>query len=71
MGGYAMSKNKNRDKDQVAPFPFDKMPYQEKGESMDKLNDYDMGEQELDLGESERRTRHRSLGDERGAGHEP
>ncbi|MBS4165656.1 Uncharacterized protein NEOC65_000721 [Neochlamydia sp. AcF65] len=54
-----MTKNKNYDKGQVAPFPFDKMFYQEKGGSVDELNDYDRGQQELDLG------------DERGAGHEP
>ncbi|MBS4170427.1 hypothetical protein [Neochlamydia sp. AcF95] len=52
-----MTKNKNYDKDQVAPFPFDKMPYQEKGDLVDEFNDYDRGQQELDLGESECPTR--------------
>lgn len=53
-------------------FPFDKMPYQEKSENENDLHDYEMGnQQELNLGESEKRTKKRTLKDERGAGHEP
>ena len=51
-------------------FPFDKMPYQEKGEN--EIHEFEMGaDQELDLGESDERMRRRNLGEERGAGHEP
>lgn len=65
-----MSKHK---KDEQPPhFPFDKMPYQEKGESGEELSEYEMeSDEELDIGESENRMRHRNLGEERGAGHEP
>ncbi len=53
-------------------FPFDKMIYQEKGENENDIHEYDMGShQELNLGESESRTKKRTLRDEKGVGHEP
>lgn len=53
-------------------FPFDKMPYQEKGENENELHEYEMGnDQELNLGESTERMKRRTLEEERGAGHEP
>lgn len=60
------------DEDKEPLFPFEKMPYQEKGENVADIHEYDMGSnQELNLGESEERTKRRTLGEERGAGHEP
>ena len=53
-------------------FPFDKMPFQEKGESDEQLKSYDLdATEELDLGESEKRQQKRTLAEERDAGHEP
>lgn len=53
-------------------FPFDKMPYQEKGENENDIHDYEMdSNQKLNLGESNGRLKKRNLGEERGAGHEP
>lgn len=73
------SQENNLDKDTAAKdeskaplFPFDKMVYQEKGENENDIHDYELGsDQELNLGESESRTKKRTLRDERGAGHEP
>ncbi len=63
-------KEENEDREPL--FPFTKMPYQEKGENENDIHEYEMGsDQELDLGESEKRTKRRTLGEERGAGHEP
>jgi hypothetical protein len=61
------------DDDKKEPFfPFKKMPWQEKGESGEELEEFDLdSSQELDLGESELRNRRRTLDEERGAGHEP
>jgi hypothetical protein len=60
------------DEEKETLFPFNKMPFQEKGESENDIHEYDMGsDQELNLGESEERTKRRNLRDERGAGHEP
>ena len=62
--------NKDKKKDESSPprFPFDKMPYQ--NDDDEQLKDYESDE-ELDLGESEKRKRKRTLREERDAGHEP
>ena len=60
--------------DQPPKFPFDKMPYQEKGDSEEdeSLEDFDLeSDEELDIGESDKRRQKRTLQDEKGAGHEP
>lgn len=51
-------------------FPFDKMVYQEKGENENDIHEYDMrSDQELNLGESESRTKKRTLRDEKDTEH--
>lgn len=53
-------------------FPFDKMFYQEMDENIGETINYEMGsDEELNLGESDKRAKKRSLKDERGAGYEP
>jgi len=63
---------KKRTKKNQPNFPFDKMPYQEKEESGEELQEFDIdSEQELDLGESDLRNRKRTLKDEQDAGNKP
>ena len=65
----ASKKERSSDK-QAALFPFDKMPYQAKSEN--EIHDYETNRQEeLELGETPKRTQKRTLGEEREAGHEP
>lgn len=63
----------SKHKDYKGPyFPFKKMPFQEKGESDHELHEYDLeSTEELDIGESDKRQRRRTLRDERDAGQEP
>lgn len=64
--------NKKSRKEEKPFFPFEKTPYQTKKGTDKNLNDYSLdSSQELDLGESELRKKHRSLKDERNPGHEP
>ena len=63
--------NKDKNKDKGPRYPFDKMPYQEKEESLQQEYDDLKPDEELDIGESESRQKKRTLRDERGAGHEP
>jgi hypothetical protein len=64
--------SKNKDPKKSPTFPFDKMPYQGKGEDGEPEEYEDLGRtSELDLGESPSRTHKRSLREERDAGQEP
>lgn len=61
---------KNKQEEGNPHFQFDKMPYQQDDD--EQLKDYEMDStEELDIGESEKRMRRRTLQDERNAGHEP
>lgn len=67
--------NKDNKKDKINKFHFEKMPYQDQGKKeqagADSI-DFDMDPtEELQLGESDERQKHRTLGEERGASYEP
>ncbi len=68
-----MKNNKNNKKSNL--YHFEKMPYQDQGKKeqagADSI-DFDMDPtEELQLGESDERQKHRTLGEERGASYEP
>jgi hypothetical protein len=63
-----MSKKHKKKPEPPPHFPFNKMPYQQ--DTDEQLKDYESDE-ELDLGESEKRMRRRTLREERNPGHEP